>query len=70
MAPRYGGGDHIDHPTTPQWITRAGVAKLWDVNTRTIVRLENEGKLTAYRFGRAVRYRLDQVLSWAESQAR
>ena len=42
---------------------------MWGVNPRTVERLEYDGELTAYRFGRCVRYKRSEVDAWAEGQA-
>jgi len=52
-----------------QYISRSEVAAMWGVNPRTVERLEYDGELTAYRFGRCVRYKRSEVDAWAEGQA-
>jgi len=49
-------------------LSRADVAKMFKVTTQTIIRLENDGKLQAYRLGPGtVRYRLVDVMKYTAS---
>jgi len=49
------------------YVSRETVASMLDVNKRTVERWEAEG-LTPHRLGRLVRYKLADVLAWAEAR--
>ena len=51
----------VEASRSPQLVDRNGAATILDLSTRTIVRLEEAGKLRPLRFGRAVRYRVRDV---------
>jgi len=48
--------------------TADGLAKLLKLSPFTIRRLGYRGVIREFRCGRAVRYRLDEILSWMEKQ--
>lgn len=48
--------------------TAEGLAKILKLSPFTIRRLGYRGAIREFRCGRAVRYRLDEILSWMENQ--
>ena len=48
--------------------TAEGLAKILKLSPFTIRRLGYRGAIREFRCGRAVRYRLDEILSWMEGQ--
>lgn len=47
--------------------TAEGLAKILKLSPFTIRRLGYRGTIREFRCGRAVRYRLDEILNWMES---
>ncbi|MDR0284863.1 MAG: helix-turn-helix domain-containing protein [Propionibacteriaceae bacterium] len=52
------------------YVSRAEVGTILGVGPRHVEKLEQAGELIAHQFGRCVRYKRDDVLAWAERQAR
>ncbi len=57
-----------DAPTTPSVLTVAEVASLLRVTTKTIYALAKRGDLPAFRVGRAVRFRHEDVQGYISSR--
>jgi excisionase family DNA binding protein len=57
------GGASSMHPKTDRLITKREVADRLGVCTRSVERLVNTGELNKQMIGRAVRFRLFQVLN-------
>jgi len=49
-----------------QWLSTARAAELVGVTTRTLYRFINDGELPAYRFGRVIRLKEADVLTYIE----
>ncbi len=47
---------------------RKTIAELLNVNARTVERLQYDAGLPFHRFGRCVRYKVSEVLEWADRQ--
>lgn len=60
-----------DHPTpeTPAWVPLPAAAERLSLCDRTIRRAISRGELRGYKFGKAVRVRLDELDAWAEGKA-
>jgi len=58
-------------PTTlpPAWVTVPVAAERLSLSHRSIRRAIESGDLTAYKFGKSLRLRLQEVDAWAESRA-
>ena len=53
----------------PLWGSLRTAADRLELNQRTIRRAIDAGELTGYKFGSALRVRLDELDAWAESKA-
>lgn len=56
-------------PTEPVYASLDTGGARVDLHPRTIRRAISAGELTGYRFGKALRIRLDELDAWAESKA-
>ena len=56
-----GANEYID------WMSTAEAADYLGVRTRTLYRFIDDGSLAAYRFGRVIRLKRSDVLSFVES---
>ena len=50
-----------------QWLSTAEAAKRLGITSRTLYRFIDQGDLPAYRFGRVIRLKRDEVDSFIES---
>lgn len=50
-----------DPDPDPEWLNTDGAARRLGLNSRTVYRLVNQGELAAYRFGRVIRIRVQDV---------
>lgn len=50
-----------------QWLSTAEAAKRLGITSRTLYRFIDQGELPAYRFGRVIRLKRDEVDSFIES---
>lgn len=55
-------------PDCPTLLTRNQLAEILNICRRTIQRLERTGEFKPVRIGRAVRYRLEDVQAFIDSQ--
>lgn len=53
----------------PAWVSLGAGAVRVSLHERTIRRAISAGELTGYKFGKALRVRLDELDAWAESKA-
>lgn len=53
----------------PAWVSLAAAAERLSLCDRTIRRAIARGELRGFKFGKAVRVRLDELDAWADSQA-
>lgn len=51
----------------PQWIDITDAAEITGFCTRTLRRNAASGELPAYKVGRALRFRVEDITSWMES---
>lgn len=58
-----------EHPRSdhPEWMSTSEVAELLGVQSRTLYRFIDEGRLPAYRFGRVIRVMRDDVRTFLQS---
>jgi excisionase family DNA binding protein len=55
-------------PTTPiEWLSTGEAAQRLGITTRTLYRFIDEGQLPAYRFGRVIRLKLNEVDAFIET---
>jgi excisionase family DNA binding protein len=54
----------IDGPT---WLSSSEAATWLGVTTRTLYRFIDEGQLSAYRFGRVIRLKQDEIEAFVEA---
>ncbi len=59
-----------DHNTTPVLMTTEQIAELVQVHPTTLRDWSREGRIRHFRFGRVLRFRLDEVLEDLASPAR
>lgn len=55
--------------TPPAWVPLSAAAERVSLCERTLRRAISAGELTGYKFGKALRVRLDELDAWAESKA-
>lgn len=61
---------HMEKNTTEAWFSSLqDAAERIDLHPRTLRRAIAAGELPGYKFGRALRVRLDELDAWAESKA-
>ena len=61
---------HMDKNTTEAWFSSLqDAAERINLHPRTLRRAIDAGDLPAYKFGSALRVRLDDLDAWAESKA-
>lgn len=53
-------------PEVLVWLSTASAATRLGITTRTLYRLADEGHVPAYKFGRVLRFRLDEVDAFIE----
>lgn len=62
--------DHLTPgETPPAWVPLPAAAERLSLCDRTIRRAISRGELRGYKFGKAVRVRLDELDAWAEGKA-
>jgi excisionase family DNA binding protein len=54
-------------PDRPDWMSSQEAASHLGITVRTLYRLIDDGKLTAYRMGRVIRLQRPDVLTYLES---
>ncbi len=63
-----GGRYHQDMPDDDiRWMSTAAAARRLGVTVRTLYRLINEAELPAYKFGRVIRLKQDEVDSFIQA---